>query len=110
MYVSNIVRSQMKTKEPLLSPLKLIIEFHMTVPTRWTKRERSWALKKPHKCIPDIDNMVKFLCDALNGVLWFDDSLIYEIHARKFYSDTPKTLFRVESYDGNGLDSILEKK
>ena len=109
-YVRTIVQSQMKIKEPISKALKLIIEFHMSVPTSWKKTRRLAVPKTPHKRIPDLDNMVKFICDALNGILWVDDAQIYEIHCKKFYRETAQTLFRVEPYDGNGLDSILEKK
>lgn len=35
----------------------------------------------------DLDNMVKFVLDALNDKLYTDDSLIYEINCKKLYSD-----------------------
>jgi Holliday junction resolvase RusA-like endonuclease len=35
----------------------------------------------------DLDNMVKFVLDALNDKLYKDDSLIYEITCRKLYVD-----------------------
>ncbi len=111
-HVRNIVQSQMKTKKPLSSPLKLIIEFHMPIPTSWTKAYRLKALKTPHSSVPDLDNMVKFICDALNKVLWDDDSLIYEIHSRKIYTEKTmaKTLFRVEPYTGECLFPLLQMK
>lgn len=31
----------------------------------------------------DLDNSLKGLCDSLNGHLWFDDSQVYQIIARK---------------------------
>lgn len=34
--------------------------------------------------VRDIDNAVKCLQDALNGLLYVDDSLVYELHCRKF--------------------------
>ena len=110
-YTSNIVQSQMKIKEPLSSPLKLVVEFHLPIPTSYRKAIRWRMLKTPHTRVPDIDNMVKFLCDALNNVLWVDDSLIYEIHCRKIYTEKTmsKTLFRVETYKKEHLFSILEK-
>ena len=44
-----------------------------------------------HACKPDLDNLVKFLLDAGNGIVWKDDSEIVEIHAEKFYSSYPRT-------------------
>lgn len=36
---------------------------------------------------PDIDNYLKSVLDALNGVLWKDDGLIVVVVAKKIYSD-----------------------
>lgn len=35
------------------------------------------------KC--DLDNFNKLVGDALNGIVWEDDSQIYELNIRKFY-------------------------
>lgn len=35
----------------------------------------------------DVDNMVKLVCDALNGVAWGDDVQVMEIHAAKAFVD-----------------------
>lgn len=35
---------------------------------------------------PDIDNLLKFVMDAGNGVLWKDDSQIYKVDMEKIYS------------------------
>jgi len=43
---------------------------------------------------PDIDNLQKSLFDALNGVVWKDDSQICLSYCRKIYSEVPSiTLF-----------------
>lgn len=41
---------------------------------------------------PDIDNLTKYVLDALNGVFWRDDSLIVIKYAEKIYTNgTPAT-------------------
>lgn len=40
---------------------------------------------------PDIDNLVKFTLDVLNGHVYHDDSLINYICAEKRYSEKPRT-------------------
>lgn len=110
--VGNIVKSQMKNKQPISKPLKLTIEFHMPIPISYKKTIRWRMLKTPHSRIPDLDNMVKFICDALNKVLWADDALIYEIHSRKLYTEKTmaKTVFRVEPYKKGMLFPLLHQK
>ena len=39
---------------------------------------------------PDLDNVIKAVLDALNGVAYKDDSRIVRIEARKEYSDSPR--------------------
>jgi Holliday junction resolvase RusA-like endonuclease len=35
---------------------------------------------------PDLDNFIKAVTDAANGILWQDDGQITELHARKLYT------------------------
>lgn len=37
---------------------------------------------------PDIDNLVKAVTDALNGILWKDDSQIVSLSAEKRYGES----------------------
>ena len=39
---------------------------------------------------PDIDNIIKVVCDALNGVVYKDDTQIVSISAQKFYENVPR--------------------
>jgi Holliday junction resolvase RusA-like endonuclease len=77
--------------------LKLVVEYHMPIPKSYSKRRAKEALRGPHTKKPDLTNLIKFTEDAFNGMVWEDDSIISEIEARKFYSDTPKTVFKIEN-------------
>lgn len=39
---------------------------------------------------PDIDNIVKSILDALNGVAYRDDTQVVELHVRKQYGERPR--------------------
>ena len=43
----------------------------------------------------DIDNLAKFVMDALNGVYWTDDCVVYSLSCRKYYSLIPRTEIRI---------------
>lgn len=45
--------------------------------------------RKPgrHGSRPDLSNLIKFVEDALNGVLWKDDAQIAYLQSSKWYSD-----------------------
>ena len=44
-----------------------------------------------HCGVPDADNLLKFVCDALNGIFFKDDSLIAHAEVTKKYSGTERT-------------------
>lgn len=101
------VKSQMMGLYSHSQPLKVIMEFHMPIPKSWAKVKQKTALGKPHCSRPDVDNLLKFVDDSLNQVLWEDDALIYEVHIRKFYSNEPKTKLVVEPYQGDELEQLI---
>ena len=45
---------------------------------------------------PDIDNVVKAVLDALNGVAYRDDTQVVELHVRKSYSEKPRVEVSIE--------------
>ena len=50
---------------------------------------------KHHTSKPDIDNMVKFYMDCLNGIVWHDDRQVVIQEASKMYHDEPETVIIV---------------
>ena len=46
---------------------------------------------------PDVDNVIKAVLDALNGVAYKDDARVVDVHARKIYSETPGVLVEIKS-------------
>lgn len=49
---------------------------------------------------PDIDNIVKVVADALNGVAYHDDTQIVMVVAKKVYSSLEGLDVTVEEYKG----------
>jgi Holliday junction resolvase RusA-like endonuclease len=45
---------------------------------------------------PDADNIAKIVGDALNGVVWVDDSQIVLLTIRKMYAEEGKVTVNVE--------------
>lgn len=44
---------------------------------------------------PDVDNYAKGIKDALNGIIYKDDSQIIELTVRKYYSEEPKAVIKI---------------
>ncbi len=45
---------------------------------------------------PDIDNIMKICCDALNGVAFYDDCQVVSGGIRKMYSDDPRVEIEIK--------------
>lgn len=48
---------------------------------------------------PDFDNVCKAVCDALNGIAYYDDSQIVEAGFIKMYDDNPRVKVKIFSLD-----------
>ena len=48
---------------------------------------------------PDADNIAKVVCDALNGVAYFDDRQICKLNVEKYYSEIPKISVEVRALE-----------
>ena len=78
--------------EKMTKPIKCILNFYCKRPKSHYKSGKYSNILKdtaPKYNInnKDLDNMVKFVLDALNDKLYVDDSLIFEITCSKLYSD-----------------------
>jgi len=89
------LRAQMlpyRPEKPLTSPVSLTFEFYFSPPKSLRKWEKELvkAEKLPKVSRPDLDNLAKQLTDAMMGIFFADDNLIYKISASKWYSDRPR--------------------
>lgn len=89
--LSQLARSQYKD-DPLDGMLEVDVWFYRPVQKSLSKKERTRRLSGAHRPTvkPDLDNYIKSTLDALNGILWIDDSHIVDLHAHKRYSDRPR--------------------
>jgi Holliday junction resolvase RusA-like endonuclease len=70
----------------------LVIKYD--IPKSTSKKDRELMLKgtiRPTKK-PDIDNILKIIFDALNGVAYKDDTQIYRVSCTKMYAEEPKVI------------------
>ncbi len=79
-------------EEKMTKPIKCILNFYCKRPKIHYKSGKNAHILKdtsPKYNInnKDLDNMVKFVLDALNDKLYTDDSLIFEISCSKMYSE-----------------------
>lgn len=97
--VRTAAMAEMVGRQPIEGP----VEFHMRavfrVPASWSLRKQSQALVgdiKPAKK-PDLDNVTKAVTDALNGVVFVDDSQIVRMTLEKRYGPAPLVVVTVRA-------------
>jgi Holliday junction resolvase RusA-like endonuclease len=58
------------------------------IPKSWPKWQQEAATEGeyPHITRPDCDNIEKVVCDALNKIVWADDSKLHHTEVYKFYT------------------------
>lgn len=77
-------------------PVRLDLQAEFAPPASWSKRKQQAALiGLYHPPRPDLDNVYKLAADALSAVVFRDDSLVAELHARKIYGVQPKLVITV---------------
>ena len=86
--------------KPLDGPISLCITCFFPRPKSHYRTGKYAHLLKDdsslwHTKTPDIDNVIKFICDALNGIFWRDDSIICFVQAKKYYDDRPRVEVQV---------------
>lgn len=85
---------------PLRGPLKLSLTFIMARPKHHYGTGKNGATVKAsapsvHTSKPDTTKLIRAVEDALNGIVWIDDSQISTQHARKRYGDRPGVHIRI---------------
>ena len=71
------------------TPCDLFVRFYLPIPTSTSKKKaelmRTGEIRHAKK--PDLDNLIKQICDAMNGVVWKDDSQVVRIVSSKHYGE-----------------------
>lgn len=74
-------------------PLRVSLYVRSAVPASWSKKKQAEALQQRIHPTgkPDCDNVAKLVCDALNGIMWKDDSQVVSLTVQKAYAAAPET-------------------
>lgn len=98
-----ILMAQEQIKAPCSGPLHVSCEFYMKRPKGHYGTGKNagvlkdWAVEAQHTKKPDIDNLVKFCFDCLNGIAWDDDAAVVSCSCLKQFDDGdgPRTIIKV---------------
>ena len=95
--VAHAAQQAMRGAPPIDGPCFIDLTVACAVPASWSNRKRASALAgevRPTKK-PDADNVLKAVCDGINGVVWADDVQAVEVRLRKVYAVTPGVFVNV---------------
>lgn len=89
-------KDAMGSAKPLDEALWVDVTAFMGIPASWSKKAHAAAVNFEVMPVtrPDADNFAKCI-DALNGIVWRDDSLIVRLIVQKFYSERPRLVVKV---------------
>ena len=68
--------------------IKMTLDMYFAIPKSYTKKRKLACARNQERPAkkPDVDNVLKNVCDALNGVAYDDDIQVIEVICRKYYS------------------------
>ncbi|AZV94477.1 RusA family crossover junction endodeoxyribonuclease [Pseudomonas sp. S 311-6] len=88
----------MAGRPPSTGPMGASMDIFLPVLASWSKKRQQAALlgqELPAKK-PDMDNVIKAIFDALNGIVWIDDVQVTDMgRVRKRYSLTPGVTLKI---------------
>lgn len=81
----------MAGQEPVDAAIHVSIDIYCEVPASWSKRKREQALAGDlaPQSKPDLDNVLKGVGDAGNGVIWKDDARITSALVKREFAVQP---------------------
>lgn len=84
------------------------VECYVPIPKSDSKGKREAKISGATPCTvkPDIDNVIKSVLDALNGVAWPDDKAINSIWATKMYSERPRLTVTIRGKEGDAHENV----
>ncbi|WP_252227100.1 RusA family crossover junction endodeoxyribonuclease [Caldicoprobacter algeriensis] len=97
-YIKQLFATEYKRHEPFRGPVKMQITAYFPIPQSVSEAKKTLMARgniRPTKK-PDVDNIIKIICDALNGLAYQDDKQIVECTVEKYYSTTPQVQVTIE--------------
>jgi Holliday junction resolvase RusA-like endonuclease len=87
--IATFAKQAMGGTEPLKTPVSVFLYVRLPIPQSYPKKRKEACLngsEKPCKK-PDIDNIAKTYLDAMNGVIFVDDTQVIDLHVKKLYAE-----------------------
>jgi Holliday junction resolvase RusA-like endonuclease len=89
---------------PTPDAVRVKIAFDRQVSKSWSRAKKAAHLGQPIVTGADIDNQVKAILDALNGVVWEDDVQVSDIAVSRRWAEVHAFRIHITEASGPGLD------
>lgn len=99
-----LIASQNRPNELLTCPLAVELRVYKPILKSFTLKQVEEAKKGIKRPItkPDLDNHAKGVLDAMNKIIYKDDSQIVDLVVSKFYSDYPRVEVFIKELNEDG--------
>jgi Holliday junction resolvase RusA-like endonuclease len=87
--IAHFAKQAIGSTEPLKTAVSVYLYVRLPIPQSYSKKRREACLngfELPCKK-PDIDNIAKTYLDAMNGVIFVDDTQVIDLHVKKVYAE-----------------------
>lgn len=97
--IAQCAQLAMVGRQPFNCAVRVFVTAWMPIPESWSKSKKALAIDGTTKptAKPDIDNVLKLVLDALNGVAWKDDAAVVRLTGIKKFGATVQTVICVEA-------------
>lgn len=84
---------------PIDEAVLMNVGLYVQIPLSWAQKKQMEARNGEIRPLskPDLDNYIKAISDAMNGVVFHDDKQIVELSVKKYYSDLPRAEIEIKS-------------
>ncbi|MFJ5566159.1 RusA family crossover junction endodeoxyribonuclease [Lysinibacillus xylanilyticus] len=94
-----LVAAEYAPESLITEEIRLSIDVYLKIPKKYHTKPKMALIhagKLRPTTKPDIDNLAKGIKDGLSKFVWYDDSQVTELVARKWYSDNPRAEVTIE--------------
>lgn len=96
-FIKLLAVQEMRGRDMMQGPVVVVLRSVFEPAASWSKKRRALALtgaERPTKK-PDIDNILKLVKDALNGIVYRDDAQVVRVEAEKVFGPQALTVVTV---------------
>jgi Holliday junction resolvase RusA-like endonuclease len=91
-----LMQTQTKQHKPIPAGTAIYLNLYFLLPIPKGTSQKKIDSGLAHTKRPDLDNLIKFVKDCANGILWHDDSQVVSVEAHKYYGTEPATKIQIQ--------------